>query len=57
MCANRRGHTFTAKGEGRYLMSPPNLDTKYTSMQLKFSLDILLLQRAFEKLESRLSRM
>lgn len=37
-------------------MSPPSLDTKYTFMQLKFSLDILLLQRAFEKLESRLSR-
>lgn len=56
MCASHRGHTFTAKGEGHYLMSPPNLDTKYTFMQLKFSLDILLLQRAFEKLESRLSR-
>lgn len=56
MCASHRGHTFTAKGEGHYLMSPPNLDTKYTFMQFKFSLGILLLQRAFEKLESRLSR-
>lgn len=57
MRASHRGHTLTANGEGHCLMSPPNLDTKYTFMQLKFSLDTLLLQRAFEKLESRLRRM